>query len=155
QSARVAKLAREEAWAWVEGVVLRNATALQLRRLRDNPALAEVASLTWPRLGSTRLEPPVLQELLQASWLSGLRELGLDGAYWLGDKEVTAVARTPTLAGLRWLSLAGTEAGPKGLRAVLASPHLQGLTRLELAASLEELAGVDRLPSLRHLTLGV
>jgi len=77
---------------------------------------------------------PVVEALVRAAWLPGLRELAVWGfqSSDLGDAGAAMLAEA---AGLRTLDLFGNRIGPAGATALAASPHLAGLTALYLGRS--------------------
>jgi uncharacterized protein (TIGR02996 family) len=78
----------------------------------------------------------------------------------IGPTGMAALAKSPHLAKLRWLSLLGSQIGSKGLAALLKSKALTGLRYLNLMGNglgpddAKLLAGSTHLAQLRHLSVG-
>jgi hypothetical protein len=98
-----------------------------------SPHLALRSLLLGDEDGTT----PVMERLMRAAWLPGLRELAVWGfqSSDLGDDGAAVLAEAAGLSGLRTLDLFGNRIGPAGATALAASPHLAGLTALYLGRS--------------------
>ncbi len=122
-------------------------------------ALAEprqVQSLKTLLLGAQRIGTDGAFALGSAAALAGLEVLNLSYNP-LGDA-VEALAGSPFLRRLRWLSLRSTRPGPRGLAALADSPLLSSLVVLDLSMnplgdSVEALARSPRLTRLESLDL--
>ncbi len=123
--------------ALVIDVAAPNLRELTLRQAIGAGALAALASRPWfcelskLDLSNNDLRPEGI------TWLTGLnrprfKSLVLDGNH-LGDAGAFAIARNEKLTKLRALSLARNGIGFTGVDHLLSSPHLRGLTSLDLS----------------------
>jgi uncharacterized protein (TIGR02996 family) len=142
----------------------------------------EAATVHWPRRGEARDGPPIAElreltltgrpwdreigRLANSPQLSTVRALNLLG---LSADDLSRLAASPHLAGLRVLRLHSNGLGNTGVRALTGAAALRGLEVLDLsgpgyyesyyddpiitADGMEALAGWDGLAGLRRLTL--
>jgi hypothetical protein len=112
--------------------------------------------LPWSRIGKFGVEV-----LVSCRHLTALREIHLLGGVvkWdaarrpvqvepnIGQDGVVLLARSPLLAQIRWLDIRYNELGEPGVEALLSSPHLAGLERLDVDEPANILSGAawDRL----------
>src|SRR5262249_46716469 len=148
----------DEAWAWVETLVLSPLTVKAATRLADCPVLGVVAHL---QLRFRHEE--ALVALLACPHLTSLAALDL-GYTRLGDAGLTALAACPHLTGLVSLELGHNRIGDAGLAALANAPYLNRLVSLDLrknrfgsagftGAGVAALARTRGLPALRRLIL--
>jgi uncharacterized protein (TIGR02996 family) len=132
-----------------------NLTGLELLCIRDGAddgAIRALGEVQWPRLACLAihevwrrpplgyaeawapllLTPAAVHALADSPLLSRLEYLSLWGD-WLGDDELLALARSPRVAGLKFLYPWPRRDSWAGLRGLLESPHLAGLTHLNLS----------------------
>ncbi len=126
-----------------------------LPRVMGSPHLAKVRVLEFRTFAGQRV-----RTLVRSPHLGGLTGLVLRFA-GLEDKEAADLAVAPSLAGLKLLDLYGSNLGPGGVRAIVTSTQLAGLTDLILGdnegignAGARVLAGPEsRLSALARLHL--
>src|SRR5262249_46720446 len=121
-------------------------------------ASPHLAGLTALDLGNNSLGARGLRPVL-AAHLPRLTALALDDNR-LGDVGAQAVAAALALRRWRTLCLAGNDLGVAGVRALAASPHVAGVTSLDVSrnraiagAGVEALAASPYLKELRTLDL--
>lgn len=96
-------------------------------------AAAWLPALACLHASGCNIGPRGLRALLRSGALRGLRRLDLSENR-LGDDGAAAIASTP-LPNLRELALSVNGIGRPGALALVASPHLDGLTRLSLSGN--------------------
>jgi uncharacterized protein (TIGR02996 family) len=155
----VAWLAESPQLSTLRKLTVRGLWAEALRRLTASPHLGGLRVLHLP---GNNLGNAGISALVSAASLTALEELDLTGqGGWdrYAQNEIVraqgleALARWPGLATVRSLTLAGTDMGRAGLRALLRSPHVGALKHLCLRNSRldgQALAELDSaLPALR------
>ncbi len=105
--------------------------------LRDHAVEALLASphltrLTGLNFGGNAIEGPAVRALVESPLMPRLTWLNLSNNHSLGLRAVRALASAPAPA-LRFLGLSHTNIGPSGLRDLLSSTTLIGLTSLQAA----------------------
>jgi uncharacterized protein (TIGR02996 family) len=128
--------------------------------LLDSPHLTRLTDLD---LSANEVEGPAVLALVGSPLLGRLTSLNLRANHSLGGRAARALAQAPAAASLRSLDLSFTNIGPGGLRDLLASAFLTGLTALRAAnvglysmtgLRAAELAAGPVLPRLTLLDLG-
>jgi uncharacterized protein (TIGR02996 family) len=107
---------------------------------------------------SSLLTTAAILALLESPLMTRLEGLILFG-HWLGNDGLQALAKSSRVAGLKSLLVSPRPNSSAGVRAILASPHLAGLTRLDLSGIALDpemvalLGRPDVLPGLRALVI--
>jgi uncharacterized protein (TIGR02996 family) len=114
-------------------------------------ATAPLGALVRLDLDAVRLDADAARALASSPRLAGLRWLSLSGNALLGDDGARAVASSPHLGGLIYLDLGGCGVGPAGAVALAASPNLARLLALRLRQNPLGDEGVAALAGSPHL----
>ena len=160
--AQVADVARSPHLAGVRFLDVRSCRLrdADVTALLDSPHLTRLTGLD---LSANELEGPAVSELARSPLLGQLATLDFRANRSLGGRAARALAQAPGAAALQSLALSETNIGPGGLRDLLASPFLTGLTALRVASvglyaaaglRASELAATPVLPRLTLLDLG-
>ena len=80
-----------------------------------------------------------------------VRHLDLSGRA-LSDADAEQLAASPTLRGIRALSLAHNQIGPDGIASLAASPHLDALESLDLSGNRVDARGLQAIAASRSLS---
>jgi uncharacterized protein (TIGR02996 family) len=131
-----------DAFAWVEELILADLRASQARELARSSLLSHLVRLDLS--SSMGLRDAGLEQILRGPDLGTLHTLHLDGCA-IGERGATALARCAKLMNLRVLGLRRNRLGDTGALALAESPHLTGLSRLEVSSgglSFETLAAL-------------
>jgi uncharacterized protein (TIGR02996 family) len=128
-AAAVDEMINDEAWAWVEGLVLWKVQPAHLVPLANSPLLRRILTINCY---GNRIGPTGTQALVRSPWLGFLTTLRLgNNAIGVGGAE--ALAESETMPRLRDLYLPGNSLGDAGVEALAASPAMTNLRRLNLA----------------------
>lgn len=102
-----------------------------VRALTDSPALDSLTWLMVGKIGQWGIDPNALAELVASPRLTKVRSLTISSNY-AGKAVATALANSKNLGKLDELGLVCVALGPKEFGAVVASPKLKQLRRLNL-----------------------
>jgi hypothetical protein len=119
-----------------------------LAALAASPVFARLTSLT---LGNGSLAPEGLRALASAASAPGLRNLNLESSRLGGDEGVAVLARSDSWPALRRLNLYDTDLGPDGALALADSPALDPVTYLSLGSNWVGDVGARALAASPHV----
>jgi hypothetical protein len=131
--------------------------AADIRRFCDLPSVRQLESL---RLADTDMDDETVQELVARPTFPKLRSLALTESLDLANEAIRALASSPHLGGLRSLDLFNNRGiTDEGVQALAAAQHLRDLTDLDLRltgvddAGLRALIESPNLPRLSRIDL--
>lgn len=147
-AAPVDEVIHDEAWAWVEGLVLWKIQPAHLGPLANSPLLRRILTLN---LYGNRIGQAGAQALARSPWLGFLTTLRL-GNNFIGAGGAEALASSEAMPRLRELYLPGNSLGDEGVEILAASPAMRNLRRLNLANNVITRRGARALAASSILT---
>lgn len=153
----------------LDGVTLPRDTSLSFARVynrfipnsldaADTSALRALSLQTYGRIQHFETQTPLVDAALAVLEEHGALESLSFGYPGLGSDDITALATSPHVATLRRLTMKG-DLRDEDLARLVASPHLDGLTHLDLSSAnlpdfdRSEVFASARLPALNELTI--